>query len=261
MGQKIKSIFIGKIVGSRNKTVGAVFYEVSTQKQRSIGKERLSEYFLHRDVVNCSHSDKGGFRSTWDGYVISGYNVYNNTGQVVKRGYDVNVLYQKAVKSVIAKKTSNGCMVAAGALWHNADDMGVQKKMKQHAKTYYDLIRNSKPFGIENIAKNAGVTIDDVLKVRKYLFIDKHDLGGCEKRRLDPDYYIAESWRRLASNKKEFIAPDVVLINHELTEMFYIEQGFSHSDAHRLAESQFNYVKSFEEYTKIKMRDGIYDGL
>lgn len=265
MGKKIKSIFIGKITGSRNKTIGAIFYEINTGKQRNVSKDSLPEYFKHMEVVNCSYTEKGCFRSTWEGYVISKYSVYDRSRNVTKHGYDLKALYRKAVtelrinntKSVYSKDNVN--IEAAGALWHNASDIITQKKMQEHAKRYYEHIRNSKPYGIERIAKRADVSAEDILRVRKYLFIDKHNLGEYGIKRFAPDYYIAESWRRLASSKNEYIAADVTLIRHELAESSYIEQGFSHNEAHRLAEKRFDYVCDFEKCTGVKVQGGIYD--
>ena len=77
---------------------------------------------------------------------------------------------------------------------------------------------------VQKISKNTGFEFDAILMIKHYLFIDEHNLNGKIKR-FEPSFEIAESWRRLAFDKKNIKPHDITLLKHELKEMALISQG------------------------------------
>ena len=81
--------------------------------------------------------------------------------------------------------------------------------------------------------------------------MEKHELGGTEKEYFDPDYMMAESWRRLIDGKPE--KHDLTLLNHEIMECGLIQKGRSQQEAHIITAKKYNYDKEAQEfYGKIK---------
>ena len=123
---------------------------------------------------------------------------------------------------------------------------------RKFAKTEYGSIRKRK-VDVKRIAKNTGYSEKQIEEIKKYLFVDKHDLDDGESRRFDPSFEIAQSWNRLMRGNAE--KHDLTLIKHEIFEKELIGKGLSQDEAHRLASKKFNYRKeSSEYYAKIKKR-------
>ena len=79
-----------------------------------------------------------------------------------------------------------------------------------HAEMYYETIRKSKT-DVERIAQNTGMERSTILLIKNYLFNDEHELmNGYHK--FDPDFYIAESWRRLAFDANNIQEHDLLLL-------------------------------------------------
>jgi hypothetical protein len=114
-----------------------------------------------------------------------------------------------------------------------------------HAKRYYTFVRSTQA-DIEAIAKNTGLDAETVAEVKRYLFIDEHELGGVLGR-FDPNYQISQSWQRLWEGKN--IAPhDKTLLDHEIYERELVKTGTPQARAHIIASSKFNYSREVEEY-------------
>ena len=118
------------------------------------------------------------------------------------------------------------------------------KEAEIHAEQYYESVRNMKNDYI-NIAKNTGFSENDIKEIKNYLFVDKHELTDGYKR-FRPYFEIAQSWQRLESgiNIRE---QDIILLNHELTELRLVKSGISQDDAHIEASKIFNYRKAIEK--------------
>lgn len=119
------------------------------------------------------------------------------------------------------------------------------KAAEEHAIRYYEEIRK-RTSDIDKIANTTGYTKEEVQKVKNYIFLDKHDLGGREPDLFAPDYMMAESWRRLQEGKAE--PHDLTLLKHEMLEKSLIEQGYTQKEAHIKASKTYNYNKEAEEY-------------
>jgi hypothetical protein len=118
---------------------------------------------------------------------------------------------------------------------------------KAHAKMYYEYIRKIRN-DIEKIADNTDFTKDQILLVKQYVFYSEHELdSGFE--RFAPDFYMAQSWRRLAFEPQNIQPHDIMLIRHELYEMALVTQGVPYREAHEMSNNKgLNYQKMCEEY-------------
>ena len=120
---------------------------------------------------------------------------------------------------------------------------------KAHAKMYYEYIRNIRN-DIDRIANNTDFTKDQILLVKNYVFYSEHELDNGYKR-FEPDFYMAQSWRRLAFEPQNIQPHDIILIKHELNEMALVAQGIPYRKAHDISNDKgFNYQKMCEEYYK-----------
>lgn len=136
------------------------------------------------------------------------------------------------------KGTVSGAI--SGALNPDSDEA------EAHAERYYGLVRSMKT-DVKRIAQNTGLKEDDIQRIKNYLFLDKHDLGEVGLERFAPDFYIAESWRRLISGKD--IQPhDITLLHHEIMEKELFDDGLTQSEAHRITSEKYNYQKESEAY-------------
>lgn len=111
---------------------------------------------------------------------------------------------------------------------------------EKHAKQYYESVRKMQT-DVQNIAKSTEFSEEDISKVKDYVFNNTHDLGELGISRFEPDYMMAESWRRLIEGKPE--PHDITLIKHELLELSLVEQGYSQDKAHIISSQKYNYDK------------------
>lgn len=117
-----------------------------------------------------------------------------------------------------------------------------------HAELYYEEIRKMST-DVRKISKNTGFEFDAILMIKHYLFIDEHNLNGKIKR-FEPSFEIAESWRRLAFDKKNIKPHDIILLKHELKEMSLISQGIPQNQAHIITSKEYNYAKKSRDFYK-----------
>lgn len=121
---------------------------------------------------------------------------------------------------------------------------------RKHAKIAYGAIRKSNT-DIDNIANNTKYNRDQISLIKHYLFLNEHDLEN-GRRRFDEDFYIAQSWHRLAFEPDNIQEHDLILLEHELNEMSLITQGYSQREAHDMTnEKGLNYQKKCDEYYHI----------
>lgn len=116
-----------------------------------------------------------------------------------------------------------------------------------HAYKYYDFIRKIN-YDIDNIAKNTDFTKDQIIIVKNYIFYAEHELikGYC---RFDPDFFMAQSWKRLAFEPDKIQEHDIIMIKHELYEISLVTQGYNYHVAHEMSnKAGFNYEQASKEY-------------
>ena len=124
-------------------------------------------------------------------------------------------------------------------------------KGKKKAKALYGQIRNATA-DVSSIvatlrlkAPELNAVYEDIERIKRYLFLDEHDLRD-GRRRFDPEADIADSWIRLKNGRPQ--PHDITMIRHELYEMELVERGLSQDNAHKLAQEKYNYKKECDEY-------------
>ena len=152
-------------------------------------------------------------------------------------------------QSSIAKGKGNDIInsgAVKGALTDKNDPLYVKRDV--HAIKYYESVRRSKKSNIvKSIANNTGISEKSINKVYDHVFIKEHELYG-GKRRFDPDYDMAESFRRLREGKN-IQEHDLIMLKHERLEYELMnKKHMSYQEAHRLAEKKYNYQKALTEF-------------
>lgn len=120
------------------------------------------------------------------------------------------------------------------------------KDAKKHAAQYYESVRHMNT-DVARISENTGISEAEIAKIKKHVFLEKHDLGGDEPEYFYPNYEMAQSWQRLIDGKN-IQKHDVTLLRHEAMERELMDKGYSQAEAHRLAEEKYNYSKESDEY-------------
>ncbi len=93
---------------------------------------------------------------------------------------------------------------------------------------------------VNRIAENTGWAKERIQEIKKYVFLDKHDLGD-KVDRFDPSYLMAQSWQRLIDGRN--IKPeDWVLLNHEYLELSLVKKGLTQDNAHIIASRKYDYT-------------------
>lgn len=140
------------------------------------------------------------------------------------------------------KASGDGIIKSAGskgALNDKNDPLYI--KRDRHAEIYYEAVRNSKKDDIvRTISKNTEMPEAVISKVYDHVFVNEYELYGGHKK-FDPDYDMAESFRRLREGK-DIQKHDLILLKHEYLEYGLMKKlSLSYDEAHRLAESRYNY--------------------
>ncbi len=120
------------------------------------------------------------------------------------------------------------------------------QRAQEHAERYYESVRKMKN-NHERIAVNTGFSAEEVMRVKSFIFLEKHNLGGSEPEYFYPSYEMAQSWQRLIDGKN-IQKHDITLLKHELMERNLMEQGYSQSEAHRMTEQQYDYGEESRKY-------------
>ena len=150
-------------------------------------------------------------------------------------------------KKAIAK-SGKSSTIFSGAVSGARNPLG--NKAKEHAEKYYGLVR-SMTTDVAKIAKTTGMPEDEIQSIKNFIFYEKHDLGGKEPELFEPDFMMAESWRRLIDGKPE--PHDLTMIKHEVMEKKLMAEGMSQEEAHIKASLKHNYSKEArEDYAKIE---------
>ena len=133
----------------------------------------------------------------------------------------------------------------SGAIDPNSNS-GIEK-----ATLLYEQIRRTKTdisaivSVLNKAAPDLKISYQDIYKIKRYLFIDEHDLIDGH-RCFDPDADIADSWIRLKNGCPQL--HDITMIRHELYEMALVAGGLSQDEAHKLAQEKYDYAKECGDY-------------
>jgi hypothetical protein len=115
-----------------------------------------------------------------------------------------------------------------------------EKRRSAHARLYYEEVRK-RTTDVETIARNTGLDISIIQKVKEHVFYAEHDLGFDAPVLFDPDYNMAISWQRLIEGTA-IQEEDLVLLRHEYLELTLMEKGLNYDEAHKKASEQFDYA-------------------
>lgn len=153
------------------------------------------------------------------------------------------------------QKRYNRVMKSSGAVygaWNDRNDP-YNKERDRHAQEFYESVRNrNKQHEIVKVSKNSRFSQSDVEKIYNHIFINEYDLEDGRKR-FDPSYDMAESWRRLSEIGGKNIQPhDLVMLNHELMEHDLMAKGMKYDEAHELTNKTYNYQKAWIAWMKEK---------
>nr|DAJ23497.1 MAG TPA: hypothetical protein [Caudoviricetes sp.] len=153
------------------------------------------------------------------------------------------------------QKRYNRFMKSSGAVygaWNDRNDP-YNKERDRHAQKFYESVRNrNKQHEIVKVSNNSGLSQADVEKIYNHIFINEYDLEDGRKR-FDPSYDMAESWRRLSEIGGKNIQPhDLVMLNHELMEHDLMAKGMKYDEAHELTNKSYNYQKAWITWMKEK---------
>lgn len=153
------------------------------------------------------------------------------------------------------QKRYNRVMKSSGAVygaWNDRNDP-YNKERERHAQEFYESVRNrNKQHEIVKVSNNSGLSQSDVEKIYNHIFINEYDLENGRKR-FDPNYDMAESWRRLSEIGGKNIQPhDLVMLNHELMEHDLMVKGMNYDEAHELTNKTYNYQKAWIDWMKEK---------
>lgn len=118
---------------------------------------------------------------------------------------------------------------------------------QEYAIMEYERIRNDN-YDIDKIVKNTGFKRIQIEVIKNYLFYDKHERSNGNIERFDPDFYIAQSWHRLAYEPNNIQPHDLLLLEHEAMELSLALQGIPQEIAHDTTEKKFNYTKAATDY-------------
>ena len=136
--------------------------------------------------------------------------------------------------------------LVTGALNDNNDPGSI--KRDKHAEMFYETRRNN---GINafatKISANTGLRRKMIESIFNHVFINEYEFGN-SRHRFDPDYDMAESFRRLLEGK-EIQEHDIILLKHEYLEFAIMKRlGYNHSKAHDLTMKKYNYHSELKKW-------------
>lgn len=154
-------------------------------------------------------------------------------------------LKRQNAREQIAKTASNGLKSVKSGGTINGGLERFSSEADNHAKRYYAAVRKMTT-DCERISKNTGYTKDEIQAVKKFVFMDEHDLGD-GIRRFDPSYEMAQSWQRLIDGS-DIKRHDLTLLKHEMMEKRLMDTGLSQDEAHIITSKTYNYQKEADEF-------------
>ena len=117
---------------------------------------------------------------------------------------------------------------------------------KQATRYYNQQILNDED--IKKISKNTSFTENEILKIKNHLMREEHLFKNGEKRKFDVDIDIALAWQRLIKGEN-ILESDIILLNHELTELLYMkEHNCPYEQAHAYAVQFYDWDKAINQF-------------
>ena len=126
--------------------------------------------------------------------------------------------------------------------------LGKEKnRQDKHAVLYYESLRNrDRNILINKISKSSKIHPKSIKNVLEHVLDNEYNLTN-GRSRFYPDYDMAQSFQRLLEGKP--LKHDIVMLKHERLEYELMNRyGFIYDDAHRMAESKYNYSMLLMEW-------------
>lgn len=174
----------------------------------------------------------------------NGTGLLPDTSRTQVYGYGRSISQKAVSAQKRVDKSGGGGIMNLGAISGALNPFS--KDAKKHAAQYYESVRHMNT-DVARISENTGISEAEIAKIKKHVFLEKHDLGGDEPEYFYPNYEMAQSWQRLIDGKN-IQKHDVTLLRHEAMERELMDKGYSQAEAHRLAEEKYNYSKESDEY-------------
>lgn len=174
----------------------------------------------------------------------TGTGLLPDTSRTQVYGFDRSIAQKAVAAQKRVDKSGKGGIMNLGAISGALNPFS--KDAKKHAAQYYESVRHMNT-DVARISENTGISEAEIAKIKKHVFLEKHDLGGDEPEYFYPNYEMAQSWQRLIDGKN-IQKHDVTLLRHEAMERELMDKGYSQAEAHRLAEEKYNYSKESDEY-------------
>lgn len=217
-------------------------YYQATQQMRKMERDiRATKRELEaRNAIGSSTSELRGKLSRQN----KEYFQFSKEAKIKPRENRLRVKYGSSdLKKTNSYKETKG----SGALTNKTDPLG--RKRNKHAESYYQEIRNRKPkYVIDKLAKNAEISPKEARKIYEHVFVDEHVFKNGEVHGFEPDYDMAESFRRIFEGKN--IKPhDIIMLKHEKLELALIKKyNMVYEEAHELANRKYNYQRALDEF-------------
>jgi len=96
---------------------------------------------------------------------------------------------------------------------------------------------------VASISKNTGYKEKHIEKIKNWIFNDKHEFLDTSDKRFESDYYMSQSWQRLIEGKN-ILPEDIIMLKHEIAEIYCVNKGFSQDEAHIKVSKRFNYSEA-----------------
>lgn len=206
-----------------------------------INRSNLGYFFKKYNVLNCKYISNNTVKSLIR-FSLKDYPKYTKNKKLIVSGYTEAHIISATLNIDIEKVRIYICgALIAGAIYN--PDSG---DALQHAVLYYEEIRHMST-DIEKIAKRTGYSIDEIQRIKMYLFVEQHHLERGFVR-FDESFEIAESWQRLMTDNMKIENHDLTLLKHELLEISLVISGLSQEKAHDIASMSYNYGKEAKEF-------------
>ncbi len=174
----------------------------------------------------------------------NGTGLLPDTSRTQVYGYGRSISQKAVSAQKKVDKSGKGGIINTGAISGALNPFS--EDARKHAAQYYESVRHMRT-DASRISKNTGISEAEIAKIKEYVFMEKHDLGGDEPEYFYPSYEMAQSWQRLIDGKN-IQKHDITMLRHEAMEIELMNKGYYQAEAHRLTEEKYNYSKESDEY-------------
>lgn len=224
-------IVLGRVFEG-NTLIGLRVFCVEETSFRWVSKCDFNNMFKYNNVLNCKLTSSSLIsKISW--LPMNSLAKYGRFGNLLHIGlYSdsklISILLNQNEDIVFIRV----CGAIAGAITNK-----YSTQAEAHADMYYREI-HSMSTDVIKIANNTGFSLEQVNKIKNYVFLEYHNLSTGFKQ-FDPSFTIALSWQRLMQNNYK---------SHELMELELVNSGMSQDEAHIRAQQVYNYDKEVKEY-------------